>query len=312
MQELGKGSFGSVYAYNKHIAVKEIPHDVMNNVSRYAISEISALYTLGGNFVPQITQVSYDDRYTRIYIQRYESDICKIRFTDSQMLKYAMFQIAMAVKNAHDNGIIHCDINPRNILKLNYRYVLADWGICHFVRSKHNPVKMLYPIQTKFYRAPEVILNRHFTKKSDIWSLAATYIFMISYRHIFDSPDNSEFDYGLLIGIYKIMGNNDKPNFPKFANVLKNNVPLEYYSLLRGMTKLNLRDRKNINWVIRHPIFRCFTISDIPKYIPIKVNIPRGIRLRLLRKIYSSMDIVIKNERLILYSIANNIKNLLV
>ena len=67
--------------------------------------------------------------------------------------------------------IIHSDIKPENILqefpesKENFK--LIDFGCCMFENEFDN----IHYIQSRFYRAPEVLLHLPYDSKIDIWSL---------------------------------------------------------------------------------------------------------------------------------------------
>ena len=79
-----------------------------------------------------------------------------------------------ALSFAHSLGVIHCDIKPENILMTTSTNYLSepsikviDWGCSKF---ENDPNKETY-IQSRPYRAPEVILGCKYNHKVDIWSL---------------------------------------------------------------------------------------------------------------------------------------------
>lgn len=64
--------------------------------------------------------------------------------------------------------IIHCDIKPENILrciKNKDEFKIIDFGLCSLVDEPTN-----HHIQSRYYRAPEVVLDMPFSCKADIWS----------------------------------------------------------------------------------------------------------------------------------------------
>jgi serine/threonine protein kinase len=87
-------------------------------------------------------------------------------------IQFIMYQLMMAVSYMHSADIIHRDIKPENIL-VNQQcgLKLCDFGITRGVDFKRDPhISSIY-VQTRWYRAPELLLE--FDKVSpaiDMWS----------------------------------------------------------------------------------------------------------------------------------------------
>lgn len=67
------------------------------------------------------------------------------------------------------NGIIHCDLKPENILleRCGYTNVkVIDFGSSCYIGQNAYAY-----IQSRFYRAPEVIFGSEYEEPIDIWSL---------------------------------------------------------------------------------------------------------------------------------------------
>ncbi|KAJ9683834.1 hypothetical protein PVL29_016369 [Vitis rotundifolia] len=78
-------------------------------------------------------------------------------------------QCLEALEYLHDLGIIHCDLKPENILIKSYRRCeikVIDLGSSCFRTDNLS----LY-VQSRSYRAPEVILGLPYDQRIDIWSL---------------------------------------------------------------------------------------------------------------------------------------------
>lgn len=83
--------------------------------------------------------------------------------------KYAV-QILDSLAMLKEHFIIHCDLKPENILikdKEKDSIKLIDFGSSCFESEKI----YLY-IQSRFYRAPEVLLEVPYTSAIDMWSFA--------------------------------------------------------------------------------------------------------------------------------------------
>jgi hypothetical protein len=114
-----------------------------------------------------VTELLRDNLYDFSKFQRSQSESCF--FTIGTIQKIA-HQILTAVEYIHSLGIIHCDLKPENIL---YRsYVDCDIKVIDFGSSCFNTDKISTYVQSRSYRAPEVILGcRPYTAKIDLWSV---------------------------------------------------------------------------------------------------------------------------------------------
>ncbi len=69
----------------------------------------------------------------------------------------------------HSLNLIHCDIKPENIMIKSYSnslFKLIDFGSSCYIHDHLSPY-----VQSRFYRAPEVILGCKYDYKIDLWSL---------------------------------------------------------------------------------------------------------------------------------------------
>lgn len=84
-------------------------------------------------------------------------------------LSHIIRQCLVALKFVHKLGLVHSDIKPENILLSSYSRALIkiiDFGSSSFVSDRQSSY-----IQSRSYRAPEVILGLPYDGKIDIWSL---------------------------------------------------------------------------------------------------------------------------------------------
>ncbi|MBW2991887.1 protein kinase [Candidatus Woesearchaeota archaeon] len=94
------------------------------------------------------------------------------KITEKETLKMGM-QIALALDNAHYEGIYHRDIKPGNIGKgADGYYKLTDFGIAKRISEKSFTTEGTV-IGTVDYIAPEVLNGEDFLKQADIYSLGA-------------------------------------------------------------------------------------------------------------------------------------------
>ena len=80
-------------------------------------------------------------------------------------------QVLGALSFLHSLGIVHSDIKPENILIESFSRCLVkvvDFGSACFTTDRHTTY-----IQSRSYRAPEVVLGHRYDGRIDIWSLGA-------------------------------------------------------------------------------------------------------------------------------------------
>ncbi|BFU26643.1 Protein kinase domain/Protein tyrosine kinase, putative [Entamoeba histolytica] len=98
-------------------------------------------------------------------------------------------QILESLNILYNNNIIHCDLKPENILLVDYtkQIKLIDFGSACF----ENNTLYTY-IQSRHYRAPEVILGLPYSTSIDMWSLGCITAEFFLGIPIF--PGNSEYN----------------------------------------------------------------------------------------------------------------------
>ena len=104
-----------------------------------------------------------------------------------QKIKFYMFQVMRAIEFMHRKGIFHRDIKPENILIKGNLVKLADLGSC---KGKHSPMPYTDYISTRWYRAPEVILNAsHYSNALDVWSIGCIFAELLGRAPLFPGDD---------------------------------------------------------------------------------------------------------------------------
>jgi len=99
-------------------------------------------------------------------------------------------QIASALDYAHEQGCVHCDVKPANILlDSEGRALLTDFGIAHIIRSEGTTAVEGKPGQasqpellmgTPDYISPEQALGHKLDGRSDIYSLGIMLFFLLA------------------------------------------------------------------------------------------------------------------------------------
>lgn len=198
-----------------------------------------------------------------IYLEYVEGDtLQKTNYDITKMVdKFLIIrQIITALRCAHENGIIHRDVNPKNIMVTNDLDVkLIDFGICKV--KGISQVGTTYQYATNRYAAPEVCYHsENATERSDIYSLGAVIYYMFTNA---EPPIPVEFESAILKG---------------------RGIDIQLKDLLKKMVALNPEDRfENIIdlEIALAPLYSKY-LSHGEKYL---VKVPSE-KLEFLRKKY--------------------------
>jgi len=98
-------------------------------------------------------------------------------------------QVLVALKFVHNLNLIHCDLKPENILIKSYsrcEVKVIDFGSSCFTTDHLSSY-----VQSRCYRAPEVVLGLPYNQKIDIWSLGAILAELFSGRVLFHNDSIS-------------------------------------------------------------------------------------------------------------------------
>lgn len=87
---------------------------------------------------------------------------------EANFIKEIANQLLNSISFLQLNNIIHCDLKPENILLQeinNYSIKVIDFGSSCF-----DDEKLYAYIQSRYYRAPEIILGLGYNVQIDMWS----------------------------------------------------------------------------------------------------------------------------------------------
>ena len=203
LQVLGKGSFGSVikcldHKTNQLVAVKlmyDKPKDhsqilfelnilkrFQNDEDQHHIIKLIEHFQFRSFFCISM-ELMGPDVYNVLRMQRYKG-------YNIGTIQIIARQISDALAYMHSHNIIHCDIKPENILfednsKRNSR--LIDFGCSCFIGNI-----MFSYIQSRYYRAPEVVFGVEYGPEIDIWSLGCVICEMYTGVPLFPAEDETE------------------------------------------------------------------------------------------------------------------------
>ncbi|XP_043461040.1 dual specificity tyrosine-phosphorylation-regulated kinase 2-like isoform X1 [Leptopilina heterotoma] len=184
LKVIGKGSFGQVVkAYDhksqEHIALKMVRNE--KRFHRQAHEEIRILRNLREqdkdntmNIIHMFDSFTFRNHmcitFELLSINLYEL-IKKNKFQgfSLQLVRKFAHSLLQCLEALYKNKIIHCDMKPENVLlKQQGR---SGIKVIDFGSSCYENERIYTYIQSRFYRAPEVILGAKYGMPIDMWSL---------------------------------------------------------------------------------------------------------------------------------------------
>lgn len=99
-------------------------------------------------------------------------------------------QLCRGLEFLDNQGIIHCDLKPENILvsdDANCQVKIIDFG-----SGCHEKKRVFTYIQSRFYRAPEILLGIPYSPAIDMWSLGCIIPELLLGRPLFPGEDEKD------------------------------------------------------------------------------------------------------------------------
>ena len=205
LKVLGKGSFGQVLKAYDHKTQQHVALKVVRNERRFhrqANEEIRILEHLRKqdrdnthNIVHLLDHFTFRNHvcltFELLSINLYEL-IKKNKFQGFSLALVKKFahSILLCLENLHRNRIIHCDLKPENILLKQLGR--SGLKVIDFGSSCYEHQRIYTYIQSRFYRAPEVILGGKYSMAIDMWSLGCILAELLTGYPLFPGEDEMD------------------------------------------------------------------------------------------------------------------------
>ncbi|XP_063800589.1 homeodomain-interacting protein kinase 3 isoform X2 [Pseudophryne corroboree] len=183
---LGRGTFGQVVKCWKRGTNEVVAVKILKNHPSYARQgqiEVGILARLSSENADEFNFVrAYEcfqhRSHTCLVFEMLEQNLYdflkqnKFSPLPLKVIRAILQQVATALKKLKSLGLIHADLKPENIMLVDpvrqpYRVKVIDFGSAS---HKSKTVCSTY-LQSRYYRAPEIILGLPFCEAIDMWSL---------------------------------------------------------------------------------------------------------------------------------------------
>lgn len=203
-RSLGRGSYGAVYAASRAeqaaadisaqpadgdsaLAVKVIDIRALGpEDGRRMLREIrfAACFGTGTPLTRIVTCagviLTSDLRAAGIVFDRWDAALSGLVRDISQRLtnehaRWLMAQLLAGLRYVHDANVVHGDIKPENLLvSKNCKLAITDFGLARW--APNGQVRLEGgPVQTSWYRSPEVILELEYGTAADMWGAGCVF-----------------------------------------------------------------------------------------------------------------------------------------
>jgi len=204
-RQLGKGGMAEVWYAENEIgnvaAVKILNEDLSHNaqiVERFR-NEAKVTVKLKHPNIRQVYDYAVLDGCPCMVMEYLEGADLSTRmkhgerFTDEQLRKW-WNQLASALNYTHKQGVVHRDIKPSNIFVTTEGDVkLLDFGIAK-IQEGITMTQTGSMMGTLMYMSPEQVEDsKHIDAKTDIYSLAVTFVHLLQGHAPYDSSTTSDY-----------------------------------------------------------------------------------------------------------------------
>ncbi|XP_044144394.1 dual specificity tyrosine-phosphorylation-regulated kinase 3 [Bufo gargarizans] len=205
LKVIGKGSFGQVakvydHKLHQHLALKIVRNE--KRFHRQAAEEIRILEHLkkqdktgNMNVIHMLESFTFRNHicmtFELLSMNLYEL-IKRNKFQgfSLQLVRKFAHSILQCLEALHRNKVIHCDLKPENILlKQQGR---SGIKVIDFGSSCFEHQRVYTYIQSRFYRAPEVILGSRYGMPIDMWSFGCILVELLTGYPLFPGEDEGD------------------------------------------------------------------------------------------------------------------------
>ena len=160
-------------------------------------------------------------------------------FTEAEILDY-FTQICLALQHLHKKKIIHRDLKSGNVFLMKSGIVkLGDFGISKGLKSSRD--KAVTMVGTPFYLSPEIILNKPYDAKSDIWALGVLLYELLTFKMPFNAKSLPTLSIKINKGEYA-------PPSSKYSSEIRD--------LLKKCLTLKPEERPSIDEILKLPLIK--------------------------------------------------------
>lgn len=206
---LGRGTFGQVVKCRSRTSNSNVAIKILKNHPSYLRQgnvEVQILQTLSqhdteAHNIVRATECFQHRNHMCLVFELLEQNLYEFlksnhfRPLELREIRPIAQQVLTALSKLRSLGLIHADLKPENIMLvcpsdgvMRYRVKVIDFGsACHTSKAMQNTY-----LQSRYYRAPEILLGLPFNEAIDMWSLGCVIAELFLGWPLY--PGSSEYD----------------------------------------------------------------------------------------------------------------------
>jgi dual specificity tyrosine-phosphorylation-regulated kinase 2/3/4 len=240
LELLGSGSFSQVCKCFDHKGKREVAVKIIKSHKRFEEQgqvELKVLayvrkHDKGTHFVQMLSYFMFRGHLCIVFelLSFNLYDLLKansFKGFSNTLVRRFILQVLKGLCFLKDHQIVHCDLKPENIILANGKESIIK--IIDLGSSCFESEKLYFYIQSRIYRAPEIILGISYTTAIDMWSLGCIVAELLTGDPLFQGESEAD----QLFAIMEILGYppvqmiedaSKKAKFFNEENIVKNNM----------------------------------------------------------------------------------------
>ena len=233
-ERIGTGSFGFVYKAikknnNHQYVIKQIPFSPTNPGAELeeARNEAQILSQLNCKYVVKYYD-SFEEHNNLFIVMEYceNGDLSsylskmkkKVKSLSENTIWKFFIQMSLGLAYIHSKKILHRDLKSLNIfLSKNLDVKIGDLGVAKILQNTMHAYTF---IGTPFYLSPEILEEKPYNEKSDVWALGCILYELCTFKYPYNATNQAALFLKIKNGKYEPLSSSYSNELKKMVNIM--------------------------------------------------------------------------------------------